>query len=59
MAMDVPLSNSNSSSSSNTSAQDDPVESCSDRDIHSRMVSEIGYVYVYERPYANRRMGRI
>lgn len=35
MAMDVPLS----SSSSNTSGQDDPVESCSDRDIHSRMVS--------------------
>lgn len=34
MAMDVPLS---SSSSSNTSGQDDPVESCSDRDIHSRM----------------------
>lgn len=56
MAMDVPLSNSNSSS--NTSAQDDPVESCSsDRDIHSRMVSGIGWVV--GSPYSNRRMSRI
>lgn len=55
MAMDVPLSN---SSSSNTSAQDDPVESCSsDRDIHSRMVSELGWGV--GSAYSNRRMGRI
>ena len=51
MAMDVPLS------SSNTSGQDDPADSCSsDRDINAHMVSEIGLDALDEKPYSNSRI---